>query len=148
MDVHEETRALSRMGSQLSDWYPKVYGANAHGDAVYAIEWLTDGGSYSTLYKGSNREHALRLFRKFPKGKAYGTMRDAVSGELLGEIGRNDFRVRVAALMRVANSIDEHEQQAQRVATRTGTKTVYTNRRQLLLKQAAVLWAACNWPGG
>lgn len=135
------------MRSQLSDWYPKVWGADQHGGAIYEVFWHTGNGGYSRSYRGTDRAAAVSRFRKFPNGAAFITMRDAVSDELIGEMGRHDYSKEVAVLMRIANSIALDETTVQVVDTRDGKRRLHVNRRALLLKQAAALWAMSHLPG-
>jgi hypothetical protein len=150
-DLAVESRALSRIGSQVGGAYPKVYGARAVCDvhrARYAAYWRTGNGSWSAIYSGADRARAVAAYRKFPKGAAYVEMRDALTGELLGEMGRFDFDSEISELMEQAARCDAYETTTQRVSTRAGKRRLETNRRELLLKRAAALYMCCHLPGG
>jgi hypothetical protein len=75
-------------------------------------------------------------------------MRDALTGELLGEMGRFDFDSEISELMEQAARCDAYETTTQRVSTRAGKRRLETNRRELLLKRAAALYMCCHLPGG
>jgi hypothetical protein len=150
-DLAIESRALSRIGSQVGGAFPKVYGARALCDvhrARYAAYWRTGNGSWSAIYRGPDRARAVAAFRKFPKGAAYVEMRDALTDELIGEMGRYDFSSEISELLEQAARCDEYETTSQRVTTRAGKRRLETNRRELLLKRAAALYMCCHLPGG
>lgn len=150
-DLRREARALSRVRAQLGDWFPRVYGerirADVHG-ARYAVFWRTGNGNWSCLYRGEDRRRALTAFRKFPKGAAYVEMRCALTGELIGEQGRNDFDSEISELIEAAQLCSDDETATVVCATRGGARRRQVNKRQLLMQRAAVLYAACHLPGG
>lgn len=132
--------------SQLADWFPRVVGDRPmRGREVFEILVRTRDGRYSRLHRGYDRARAMEIFRA--QHDAVGEMRDALTGDLLGTIGRGDYMREVRALVRLAESVPLDECQVQRVQTREGERHIRVNRRALLLKQAAALYAACNWPG-
>lgn len=150
-DIHRELGALSRIGSQVGGAYPKVYGYARPFDvhrARYAVLWRTGNGSWSACYRGADRQRALTSFRKFPKGAAYVEMRDALTDELIGEMGRFDYRSEISELLEQAARCTDDEVTSQRVMTRSGIRSIRANRRQLLLKRAAALYMCCHLPGG
>jgi hypothetical protein len=150
-DLRDVSRALSAIGSQVGGAYPKVYGHARPFDvhrARYCVFWRTGNGSWSALYRGADRQRALTAFRKFPKGGAYVEMRDALTDELIGETGRYDYSSEISELLEKAARCGDDEITSQRVTTSSGKRTIRTSRRQLLLKQAAALYACCHLPGG
>lgn len=153
-DMHKELSALSRIGSQVGGAYPRVYckpherqAYDVH-RARYAVLWRTGNNSWSACYRGADRQRALTCFRKFPKGAAYVEMRDALTDELLGEIGRYDFSSEISELLSQAAQCADDEVTNQRVNTRSGKRSIRANRRELLLKRAAALYMCCHLPGG
>jgi hypothetical protein len=150
-DMHKELSALSRIGSQVGGAYPKVYGAPRPFDmhrARYATFWRTGNGAWSAIYRGADRQRALSIFRKFPKGAAYVEMRDALTDELIGERGRYEFDSEISELLEQAAQCADDETTRQRVTTRRGKRSIETNRRALLLQRAAALYMCCHLPGG
>lgn len=140
MDMHRELRELRTVKSQLETWSP-IYGRAQGGVYTYSVFWLTGNGGYSRCFKSSSREEAYVMFRKFPKGAAFIQMRDSVSDELIGEEGRNDYMQTVRALVTRA------EQVTGDVAVMCGGVRIWMTRREQLLKQAGILFAACQLPG-
>lgn len=153
-DIRDELRGLSRIGSQVGGAYPRVYckphevqRSDVH-RARYAVLWRTGNGSWSACYRGADRKRALTSFRKFPKGAAYVEMRDALTDELIGEMGRYDFSSEISELLEMAARCSDKEKTTQRVTTRGGKRSLETWRRELLLKRAAALYMCCHLPGG
>lgn len=154
-DLHDVSRALSSISSQCGDWFPKVYGnrvrADKHGARYTVFVRTFDAfgtGDYARLFVTHDRQRALTCFRKFPKDVAYVEMRDALTDALIGECGRFDYRSEISELLDAAARCSDDDICSQRVQTRSGKRTIRTSRKQLLMKQAAALYAATFLPGG
>jgi len=88
-DISEYSEKLATVRGILTNAYPKIWGAREKGRAIYEVFRATGNGGWSRMLRTHDRRRAMQLFEATRSGMdCYISMRDALTHDLLGEMGR------------------------------------------------------------
>jgi hypothetical protein len=151
-DLDDMSRVLSDMSGALASVYPKIWGRSAASAYIYQVWRLCGNGNWSSMLRTHDREAALRLYHRTEGMERYIDMHNALTMELVGEMGRAGPEVE-ATLHQVLDDIESCDPYMETLvaisAWREGSQRQLIqdrNRLELLHHQAAALMALLYLP--
>lgn len=88
-DLSEYSEKLATVRGVLFGVYPKIWGTREKGRAIYEVFRATGAGGWSRMLRTHDRSRAWALYEASRDGvECYISMRDALTHDLLGEVGR------------------------------------------------------------